>query len=245
MKKLLRAAGIILGILVVTVVCFGLWIKSQTKDLKPVESARINDTTFIVKGVIGNMYLVGNGRSFVAIDAADNAAKVLSGLATLSISPDSIKAVFLTHSDADHTAALPLFRNASVYLSKAEVAVLTGAAPRHFLFLTHKNTLPVSRYTTLSDMDSVVVDGRKVIARATPGHTVGSMSYEIAPMLFTGDLCIIKNGAIEPMLWIFTEDRLTDSLSIRRCAQIPGIGFIGTAHSGYTADLKTAFAQWR
>ena len=99
------------------------------------------------------MFLVGKGESFIAFDAADNAQAVLAGLKLLSINPDFVKAVFLTHSDGDHTAAVPLFKNAKTYLSQKETAVLDGSKPRHFLFLSRKNKMPVSQYELLNDME--------------------------------------------------------------------------------------------
>jgi glyoxylase-like metal-dependent hydrolase (beta-lactamase superfamily II) len=245
MKKILKTTGIVLGVLVVAIAGIFFYMRNEIKDLRPAETARINDTTFIVKGGIVDIFLVGKGTGYVAIDAGDNVKKIASSLASLSINPDFVKAVFLTHSDADHTAGLPLFKNAHVYLSKKELPVLSGAAPRHFLFITHKNKLPVSSFTTLNDMDTVIIDRKKIIAIPTPGHTVGSMCFQIGSMLFTGDLCILKNNRIEPMVRIFTEDRPTDSLSIRHVAQLPDIDFIGTAHTGVTRDMTAAFAKWR
>jgi glyoxylase-like metal-dependent hydrolase (beta-lactamase superfamily II) len=245
MKKILGAAGIVLGVLIVAIAGISLFLRNEIKDLRPAGTARINDTTFIVKGGMVDMFLVGKGTGFVAIDAGDNSKKIASSLASLSINPDFVKAVFLTHSDADHTAGLPLFKNAHVYLSKKELPVLSGAVPRHFLFLTHKNKLPVFSFTTLNDMDTVIIDRKKIIAVPTPGHTVGSMCFQIGQMLFTGDLCILRNGRIEPMARIFTEDRPTDSLSILRIAKLPGIDFVGTAHTGVTRDMAAAFSKWR
>jgi glyoxylase-like metal-dependent hydrolase (beta-lactamase superfamily II) len=245
MKKLIIGFGIILGAVILTFCGMFLYLRSQMKDLHPLDSAKINDTTFVVKGKIGDLYLVGKGTCYVAFDAADNAKNVAAGLEAFSIDPASVKAVFLTHSDADHTAALPLFTNARVYISKKELAVLNGESPRHFLFMTHKNTLPVSDYCTLNDNDRVIVDRMRVTAVSTPGHTAGSMCYRVGTMLFTGDLCVLKNGAVEPMVRIFTEDRATDSLSILRIARLQGIDLLATAHTGLTRDLSAAFATWR
>lgn len=245
MKKIAVAFSVVIGIIILSIAILGLYMRNQMKELRPIGTNRINDTTFVVKGRIGDMFLVGKPPCYVAVDAADNSKEVANGLRALSINPDLVKAVFLTHSDADHVAGIPLFKNATVYLAQKETLVLSGAVPRHFLFLTHKNSLPVSRYTTLNDCDSVFVDGIRVIAIATPGHTIGSMCYRIGSMLFTGDLCMLRNGAVEPMLDIFTEDRATDSLSIRKVALLPEINFVATAHAGVTTDMQAAFSRWR
>jgi glyoxylase-like metal-dependent hydrolase (beta-lactamase superfamily II) len=131
-----------------------------------------------------------------------------------------------------------------VYLSRDEVSVLNGKALRHFLFIAHSNKLPVSEYKTMLDGDSVVIGDITIHAVSTPGHTAGSMCFLINNGIFVGDLCMIINGVIKPMLSIFTDDMAMDSASIRKIAAMNNFKTLYTAHSGYTKDIAKAFTAW-
>jgi glyoxylase-like metal-dependent hydrolase (beta-lactamase superfamily II) len=243
-KKILIVAGSITGVVVVCAAVLAGWFFAQMKDMHAIETGRIGDGVYAIKGGMANMFLVKAGEGYVAFDATDDRRAVARELAKLSIDPGSIRAVFLTHSDWDHTAGLPLFSNATFYLSNMEVPVADGRIPRHFKGLSHRNSLPVSAYTGLPDGDSVDVDGVVVHCIATPGHTPGSMSYRVGEALFVGDLCLLKNTAVIPMAEVFTEDMHKDMESIRRIAQLP-IKSIYTAHAGFTEDATSALTKWR
>jgi len=182
---------------------------------------------------------------YIAFDAGDNPKKIAEGCKSLSIDPSSVQAVFLTHSDADHVDGLPAFPSAKVYLSKEEIPLLKDKKHRHFLGIGHLNTLPVSAYTALSDGDSVEIGGVTVNAIATPGHTQGSMSFKVGESLFTGDLCLIVDDRVLPMIKIFTEDTEMDAASIRKIAGLTDVSRIYTAHTGYTVNIRKALEMWR
>lgn len=246
MKK--KAIKIVVSIIVILIICvaaFAGWFYYQIRDMHPLATAKISDAVFAVKGDIANLYLVKTGAGYVAFDAGDNPEKIAVGCKSLSIDPAAVKTVFLTHSDADHVDGLPVFPKAKVYLSGEEVPLLKDKNHRHFLGMAHMNKLPVSSYNTLSDGDVINVDGVAVHAVGTPGHTRGSMSYRIGESLFTGDLCMIIDGQVRPMIRIFTEDMDMDAASIRKIAGLPDIKRIYTAHTGYTIDLDKALKPWR
>ena len=72
----------------------------------------------------------GNGQ-FVLIDAgADNkGAALIQDLQARHGGPDNVAAVLLTHSHADHIAALALFPKATIYAMKREVPIAAGQEP--------------------------------------------------------------------------------------------------------------------
>lgn len=245
LKKVLKVTAIVVcSLLLVAGGIFG-WLYSQMSQLKPIETAKISDSIFVIKSSYSNIFLVKKNNVYVAFDAGVDAKSVAEGCKALSIDPAAVRAVFLTHSDADHVDGLPAFTSAKVYLSSEEVPLLKEKKYRHFLWMENMNKLSVADYKTLKDGDSVTVGGITVQAIATPGHTLGSMSYRVGKSLFTGDLCIIKDGKIEKMLKIFTEDLAMDGESIRKIAKLKSIDRIYTAHSGYTTDLDKALAKWR
>ncbi|MBR3767341.1 MAG: MBL fold metallo-hydrolase [Clostridia bacterium] len=66
----------------------------------------------------GNASYVGTAAEGVLIDAGWNNKQLLLGLENVGISPDSIKAIFITHEHKDHVSALKVFagaRNIPVY----------------------------------------------------------------------------------------------------------------------------------
>jgi len=240
-KKIVTAVVI----LVLCVGCFAGWFFYQMRDIHPLETAQISDSVFVIKGNICNIYLIKNKDVFIAFDAGDDPAKIKKGCKSLSIDPSLVRAVFLTHSDADHVDGLPAFPSAKVFLSIDEVLLLKDKAHRHFFGMGHMNKLSVSEYNTLSDGDSVDIDGITVNAISTPGHTQGSMSFMVGESLFTGDLCLIVDGQVRQMIKIFTEDMEMDSASIRKIAGLDNFNRIYTAHTGYTVNLEKALDMWR
>ena len=130
-----------------------------------------------------NMFLVEKEGKYIAFDAGGHAETIQKGLRKLQIDPLNVVAVFLTHTDYDHVAAAGLFKNAEVYVSKAEEQMIDGTTPRMLFF---KNKLEVP-YTTLADLQEVWANGTRVRGILTEGHTPGSMCYEVdGRLLFTG-----------------------------------------------------------
>lgn len=220
------------------------WFKYQLRVLNHLETAQISDSLYVIKGDMSNMYLLKIDSSVVAFDAADNVVLIVEACKKFGIDPLSVNAVFLSHSDADHVNGLPAFPNADVYLSKKEEILLKEKGYRHFLGMSMMNKLPVSTYQTLNDGDSVVVGNIVVKAIETPGHTIGSMCYLFNKAIFTGDLCLIYDGNVQPMVNIFTEDRERDSLSILNISKMDNIKEIYTAHSGFSKNLDNVFKAW-
>ena len=243
-KKIMITVSVIL-LLVLCAGGFMGWFFYQMRDMQPMETAKISNSIFVIKGKISNMYIVKTRDGFIAFDAGDDPEKIARGCKSLSIDPSSVQAVFLTHSDGDHVDGLPAFPMARVYLSSEEIPLLKDKAHRHFLGIGHMNKLPVSDYTTLADGNAVEIGGVTVNAIGTPGHTRGSMSFMVGDSLFVGDLCIIVADQVRPMIKIFTEDTEMDSASIRKIASLTNVKRIYTAHTGHTVNIEKALAMWR
>lgn len=125
----------------------------------------------------------------------------------LSIDAGKVLAVFLTHTDYDHVASVPLFSNAVVYMSKHEKQMIDGSTYRQ---LVKKNKLPVlndmDRIVYLPDNEAVELAGHKVRIICVPGHTKGSAMYAVdEKYLFTGDAFKADKGQI--MVHPYTMDR--------------------------------------
>jgi len=190
------------------------------------------------------MYIVADGSTFIGIDAGASLPRTRAGFAALNLKPGQLTALFLTHADQDHCRSLPLFDNAQIFLSQAEIDMITGRQTR--MFGIFRNELPES-YSALTDSQIVSFGNISVRAIATPGHTPGSMSYLVNDrFLFTGDTLRLKRneaGLFSPRF--FNMDEAAQKESIRQLARLSHIDYLCTGHHGITGNFEYAMEKWR
>lgn len=243
MKKPVRTVLIILAaVVIVLAVLSGAYIwkfSAETKVMSPLPTGRPVKGVCAVNNEFVNFYLLGGGKNYIAIDAGNDPELTKGEITKLGIDTAAVKAIFLTHTDADHVAAVELFPNAKIYLSKAEEQMVNGATGR---FLMFGNSLP-REHALLDDGGVVAVGGFRVKGISTPGHTPGSMSYLVNDtLLFSGDTLSLHDGKVEPFNEFFNMDTGREKDSIRILARLKGLQYIFTGHYGYTADPDKAFA---
>jgi len=202
--------------------------------MNPVESGYISGTDILfLKDSICNVYLIKLEDGYIAIDAGASEKEVARLLKEYDIDPTQILYVFLTHSDSDHVAALGLFKNAKIYLPKAEVSLLSGALKRQPVV---KNSLPdniqLNDVTLLDDNDELHIEKYTIKALLTPGHTLGSMSYIFDEQyVYSGDAVRFKKGRM--VLHPFTMNKKESKNSIEKIRVLYERGLtILTAHYG-------------
>lgn len=80
----------------------------------------------LYSGSTGNSFLVGTPAGYLLIDAGKSAKKLCAALEKVGVSPDEIRAIFVTHEHNDHISAL------AVYLKKHPIPVhaLCGCASK-------------------------------------------------------------------------------------------------------------------
>jgi hydroxyacylglutathione hydrolase len=208
-----------------------------------VETGQIRENLYTVKGTMGNFYLYKSSDGWLAFDAGDSVKDIPNELKKIGIDPLDITHVFLTHSDKDHIAGVPLFTNAVVALSSLEVQMIDGTTARApFL----RNSLPIDRYMKLNDSESMTIGDTTVAFYSTPGHTPGSMCFLINDkILVSGDTLMLKKGSVKPFVRKFSMDRDTMIRSIRDLAGRVKPEIICTGHTGYTLDAESALRNWR
>jgi glyoxylase-like metal-dependent hydrolase (beta-lactamase superfamily II) len=235
----------LIGGLVTVFVLLGLYIgiylvraKSEMKKLVPVETKEVVNNIFSIKDTFVNLYLIKDSTQYIAIDAGNDLNAVSGELKKLNIDPEKIIALFLTHTDGDHVAAIKLFKNAKVYLSRPEEQLLNG---KKWRFLFFGNKIDTKVYSLIDDQQIITIGNTKIKGILTPGHTPGSMCFLVNDKyLFTGDALSLKNGKIDRFNELFNVDSKMGFESMAKITGIQGVEYIFTAHHGYTDDYKSA-----
>ena len=189
-----------------------------------------------------NFYLIKQGEKYIAIDAGYNKKRVAGELEKLNVNPADVKAVLLTHSDGDHVASLELFTNAVIYLAKEEEQMINGETAR---FPMVHNKISREEYNLIEDQDTFYIGDLSIKAILTPGHTPGSVSYQINDKyLFIGDLLSINDGKIGRFNNFFNMDSEQAAVSIGKITKLPDVEYIFTGHYGFSPDYKAAVKEW-
>jgi len=237
-KRILLAVTLVISILALITVGFFFKMKSETKKMNTVETKEVVQNVYSIKDSFVNMFLVRDSDVYLAIDAGNDVEVIAGELKKLNINPDNIMAVMLTHTDGDHTAALKLFKNAKIYLSRQEEQMINGTTSK---FLGIGNKLFTKDNTLLDDQQDLSVGNIRIKAILTPGHTPGSMSYLVNDkFLFVGDAFGLEAGKIDKPNEFFSKDMKTAILSFQKINKLPKAEYVFTAHTGYNEDYKNA-----
>jgi glyoxylase-like metal-dependent hydrolase (beta-lactamase superfamily II) len=246
MKKLFRRILYFLGVLILLILLFFIsyFVRSRSamRQMTPVETAQITNDIYALKDGYVNMYLIKDGSQFIAVDAGNNKRDIKDEMQKLGIDPDQVRAILLTHSDADHTGAISLFKDAKVYLPEDEEQLINGETGR---FLFFGNKLDTKSYKLLDD-EVIWIGSIKILPIPTPGHTPGSTCYVINDKyLFTGDAMSLQASGIDLFPKFINKNASRARKSMNKITDLEGVQYIFTAHYGYTDDYRTAVSQWK
>lgn len=242
-KRILWGFVIVVALLFAMFGWYGIKASSETKKMSPAETGLISDGILTIKDSFVNMYFVKSGTSYIAIDAGNSVEGIAKGLSELKISPESVIAVLLTHTDGDHVNALGLFPKATIYISKQEEKMINGEKSR---FLFFGNTLSGRSYKTIDDDQVFDILDLKVHGILVSGHTPVSMCYLINDKyLFTGDALSLKDGKVNGFNEFFNMDTKTALQSMSRITNLEKAKYILTAHHGFNSDYKNAVRDWK
>jgi len=210
--------------------------------MSPLKSQEIVTGVYAINNGFVNLYLLQNGNQYIAFDAGNDNEATMRALDDFGIDSDDVSAVFLTHTDADHVAAVSLFTSADVYMAESnQTFLLTDEGQSRSKVFADMNR----GYGTLSDGETITVKGAQIQCIYTPGHTDGSACYVVNGIyLFTGDNLNLNNGKVVLFVDVFNMNNDEQSQSIRKLSRLEGIEALFTMHSGYTTDFKTAFSEW-
>jgi hydroxyacylglutathione hydrolase len=216
--------------------------------MEAINVSRISDNLYEIKTRAVSMFLYKTDDFLICFDTGFNEGSIRKEFDKLGFEPEDVKYVFLTHSDADHTGGLNLFKNAKIYLSINEEQMIHKKTPRFFRFSYNK---PIDKaYNTLKDGDVFQAGETKITAISTPGHTPGSMSYLVDDsILVVGDALTLRKGKVQPLTRLqlrslLSMDLTTQKESIKKLAKLSNISVMLTAHSGFTTDFEQAIDNY-
>ncbi len=246
MKKSVKISLSVIGILVLIVIILaGFFMYKLNKEfgkMAVLETREITKGIYSIKDSMGNMYILKGKDKYIAIDAGNDARNIENELKKLNIDPGKVGAVLLTHTDSDHVASLGLYKNAKIYISKAEEQMVNGKTGR-MPFMKNRLDYP---YVTVENNSVMDIEGIKIKGILTPGHSPGSMCWLVNDRyLFTGDTLSLRDGKIAVFSDLFNMDSKTQIESFKYISNLPKAEYIFTAHFGYTADYKKAVEKYK
>jgi len=142
-----------------------------------------------------NTYLVDTGETFVLVDCGcgESLPGILMNLKEMEFDPRGISHVLLTHAHLPHAGAAEELRRAGaeVLASRQAAEAVRSGGIATAAYQYHRRFPAVKQVTELADGQTVAVGDVQFRAVALPGHSPGSMGYEMVcgrrRMLFCGD----------------------------------------------------------
>jgi N-acyl homoserine lactone hydrolase len=179
-------------------------------------------------------YLIKHGTEYMVWDTGfapgtnPNAPKVgiVDRLKELSVTPDQVKFVGISHFHGDHTGQLAPFTNATLLIGKGDWDQITSTTPMQGANVAgFKSWIDEKRKVEPLSLDKDVFGDGTVIVLRMPGHTPGHSSLlvrlkDMGPVLLTGDLVHFRENYESNGVPIFNFDRAATVASIERMKQI-------------------------
>ncbi len=174
----------------------------------------------------GDEYMLWDTGHGMGAGAVAPKVSVVDQLAQLSLKPEQIKFVGISHYHADHTGQAASFPAATLLIGKGDWDVLTAATPN-----PAANPVPFapwikggSKVETLPLDKDVFGDGTVVVLN-TPGHTPGHHSLmvrlkDLGDMLISGDLAHFHENYEGFGVPTFNTDRAATVASLERFKKI-------------------------
>jgi hydroxyacylglutathione hydrolase len=229
-KRMLQVVSILTGLLIIAALVLYINFRSSIKLMTPSDTGAINDSVWCIKDRFVNAYIFKGEQGYIILDAGIGAKNFRKELEKTGINPDQIRALFLTHTDGDHTGATRLFTNASIYMHKDEEQMINGTTGKTKF---SKTKWKYGKYDLLASNDTLTIDGLKIKILHTPGHTPGSSWYRFgSDYLVTGDNLTIADGKYEHFIEMFNMNTTEQNESLKVLPPPDSFKYILTGHHG-------------
>lgn len=214
------------------------------KYCNPAETGKYECGVRCIRQYDVNLWFYTKNGTTIAIDAGHlNFRGIDQEFQKIDIDPDEIKHLFITHADVDHCGGIDvcgtnIYPNAQVYLGKEERAYLNGTTHRMTkLGVKLKNCVKIKEeYRAIDHNEVFDIEGIKVQAIHTPGHTLGHTCYVVDDkVLFTGDCLAINDNGGYSFFDFFTQYPDMNKKSLMRLKAVMNEvqpEYVCTGHSG-------------
>src|SRR5882724_7538198 len=179
-------------------------------------------------------YLIKHGNEYMVWDTGfapgtnPNAPKVgiVDRLKELSITPDQVKYVGISHFHGDHTGQLAPFTNATLLIGKGDWDGITAQPPMQGANVAgFKSWIDEKRKVEPLTVDKDVFGDGSVIVLRMPGHTPGHSSLlvrlaQMGPVILSGDAAHFRENYDSDGVPHFNFDRTQTVASIDRIKKI-------------------------
>lgn len=210
------------------------------------EPIRIHGNTYLVGFAGLNIALIDSGDGLILIDGAVPQAvrEIQANIRRLGFRPEDIRYILSTEPHLDHAggiAALARDSGATVVASAAAAEVLrrgrSGPDDPQAAWLD--DFPPVQRLRAVADGETLRLGNVEIVARATPGHTPGSMSWSWRSCESGACLDIVFAASLNPLAaepYRFSDPRNASALAAFRAtfARLRALpcGILFTPHHG-------------
>ncbi len=164
----------------------------------------------LYSGSTGNAFLIATENGSILIDAGKNAKKLCLALNAAGVSPEEIRAIFITHEHSDHVSALPVFLkkhpipvhilNGSAYRLANEPSVAPCLVLHPPIFTVEVCSMRVSSFPTPHDSHAStgyridLLDGDRAVAHIGYATDIGFVSREVEAGLSGCDAVILESN---------------------------------------------------
>lgn len=225
------------------------------KYCNPAETGKYDFGISCIRQHDVNIWFYSKNGTTIAVDSGHlNFSDTVKAFKSIGVEPDNIKYVFITHADVDHCGGIDvcgtnIFPKAQVYIGKDEKAYLNGTTHRITkLDVKLKNCVKLADgYYAVNDNETFDIDGIKIRAIHTPGHTLGHTCYIFdEKVLFTGDCLAVNDNGGYSFFDFFTQYPELNKKSLQKLKIIVNefpIEYVCTGHSGIRKYSESIFAH--
>lgn len=218
---------------------------------KPEETGVLQAGISAIREYDVNLWLYSKDGKTIAFDSGHiNFRKIDEAFQKINVRPEDVKHLFLTHLDTDHAGGIDvsgrnIYPNAMVYMGENEKKYMTREVRRKGIFY---NCVKIQDgWIPIAIRQIFNVDGIKVEAIPTPGHTVGHTVYVVDDsILITGDSLAINENGGYAFFDFFTQDSAKNKESLKNLKNIlkgRKLDYVCTGHSGMHRYCEKIFAH--